>query len=79
MWRFRRKGGGGTATAEPPPEMGIEWEGTTAELWGEIERLSAANREQPDRDVERRVLRLRHLAGIAATVASVTDPRVRVR
>lgn len=66
MWRFRRKGDGGTATVELPPEMGIEWEGTSAELWAEIGRLTAANREQPDRDIERRVLRLRHLAGLHA-------------
>jgi hypothetical protein len=66
MWRFRRKGGGGTATIELPPAMGIDWEGTTAELWAEIARLTAANREQPDRDAERRVLRLRHLAGLRA-------------
>ena len=70
MWRFRRKGGGGTATVELPPEMAIEWEGTTDELWTEIERLSAANREEPDRDVERRVLRLRHLAGLRAVDAA---------
>jgi len=66
MWRFRRKDGGGTATAELPPDMGAEWTGSTAELWDEIERLSAANREQPDTGTERRVLRLRHVAGARA-------------
>jgi hypothetical protein len=64
MWRFRRKDGGGTATAELPPETTIGWDGTTAELAEEIERLSAANRESPDVEAERRVLRLRHLAGL---------------
>jgi hypothetical protein len=64
MWRFRRKDGGGAATVELPPEMGIDWEGTTGELWNEIERLTAANRADPDHETERRVLRLRHLAGL---------------
>jgi hypothetical protein len=64
MWRFRRKDGGGTASFELPPETAIDWDGTTPELWDEIERLDRANRERPDRETERRVLRLRHLAGM---------------
>jgi hypothetical protein len=51
MWRLRRKGDAGTATADP-------------ELFEEIDRLAAANREQPDRETERQLLRLRHLAGL---------------
>ena len=43
-----------------------DFEGSTAELHDEIERLSAANRSRPDRGTERRVLRLRHLAGMRA-------------
>jgi hypothetical protein len=66
MWRFRRKDGGGTATAELPPEMAIDWEGTTAELWNEIDRLAETNRADPDVEIARRVLRLRHLAGLRA-------------
>ena len=64
MWRFRRKSAGGAATVELPPEMTIGWDGTTAELEEEIERLSAENRDSPDPETERRVLRLRHLAGL---------------
>jgi len=64
MWRFRRKDGGGTATADLPPEMTIEWDGTTGELWQEIERLGEAQRRDPDPDTARRLLRLRHLAGL---------------
>jgi hypothetical protein len=64
MWRFRRKGDGGTATADLPPEMTIEWDGTTGELWQEIERLREAQRRDPDPDTARRLLRLRHLAGL---------------
>jgi hypothetical protein len=75
MWRFRRRDGGGTATVELPPETAIEWEGTTAELWEEIERLTAANLARADRDTEGRVLRFRHLAGLRAIdeVAGGTD------
>jgi hypothetical protein len=66
MWRFRRKEGGGTATAELPPEAAIDWDGTTAELEQEIDRLTEANRANRDRETERRLLRLRHLAGLRA-------------
>jgi hypothetical protein len=62
MWRFRRKDdtkNGGTAVADFPPG----YDGTTAELWDEIEQLTSGER---DRDAERRVLRLRHIAGIRA-------------
>jgi hypothetical protein len=66
MWRFRRKDDGGTATAELPPEAAIDWDGTTAELRDEIVRLTAANRASRDPETERRILRLRHLAGLRA-------------
>src|SRR3954453_17239147 len=62
MWRFRRKDdttNGGTAVADFPPG----YEGSTTELWDEIERLTSS---EQDRDAERRVLRLRHIAGIRA-------------
>jgi len=62
MWRFRRKDetkDGGTAVAEAP----AGFEGSTAELWDEIERITSGQR---DREAERRVLRLRHIAGIRA-------------
>jgi hypothetical protein len=40
-----------------------EFPGTTDELRAEIERLTAENRARPDRATERRLLRLRHIAG----------------
>jgi Phytanoyl-CoA dioxygenase (PhyH) len=40
-----------------------EFPGTTDELRAEIERLTAENRARPDRATERRLLRLRHVAG----------------
>jgi hypothetical protein len=58
MWRFKRRGG--AAVAEPPAD---DLPGTTEELLAEIERLTAANRARPERATERRLLRLRHVAG----------------
>jgi hypothetical protein len=52
MRLFKRRG----ATIEDFP-------GTTGELREEIERLTEANRAEPDRAAERRLLRLRHVAG----------------
>jgi hypothetical protein len=62
MWRLRRRkhDDGGVAVAEPPVE---DFRGDDAELWAEIARLTAENRATPDRETERRLLRLRHIAG----------------
>ena len=63
MWLRRkdRAREGAAAVAEPARE---QFDGTTEELLAEIERLSAAGRERRDPDLERRVLWLRHLAGM---------------
>ena len=65
MFRFRRPRHGsraGAAVAEPPPAP--EFDGTTDELLAEIGRLTEANRDDRDPATERRLLTLRHLAGI---------------
>ena len=66
MWRFRRKdakrNAGGTARARPARQPD-EFDGSD-ELRTEIERLTERNRAQPDRVTDRRLLRLRHLAGM---------------
>jgi Phytanoyl-CoA dioxygenase (PhyH) len=54
MWRVRRRTGGATALAQP------------SDVQDEIERLTAANRDQRDAGRERRLLWLRHLAGMRA-------------
>jgi hypothetical protein len=54
MGLFKRK----TAVAEAPVPASTEG------LFDEIRRLTEANRAQPDRATERRLLRLRHLAGL---------------
>jgi hypothetical protein len=65
MRLFRRQGKsegkGGTAVAERP---GYGFEGSAEELRVEITRLARENRETGDRDRERRLLCLRHLAGV---------------
>ncbi len=68
MWRIGRRNrggdGGGPAVVDLPPEAAVEWEGTTEALEAEIDRLTAANPAEGDRNVERRLLRLRHLLGM---------------
>ncbi len=76
-----RRGSSATAVAEapaaPPPPAGSteEFDGSTAELFAEIERVEAANRAEPSREHERRLLRLRHLAGIRLLDEAAPDPR----
>jgi hypothetical protein len=65
----RESEGGGTAVVERPAverPTGIvdDFPGSTEELFAEIERLTEANRSNRDRERERRLLRLRHWAGI---------------
>ena len=71
IFRRRRRGAAGTVAPE--------FEGTTEELAAEIKRVTAANREQRDRDAEYRLLRLRHLLGVrlldeAAGAPSFPEP-----
>lgn len=60
----RRRRNGGTAVAERPPAAALDFSGDDEELFAEIEALTEANRASRDLDRERRLLRLRHLAGI---------------
>jgi uncharacterized small protein (DUF1192 family) len=52
-----------------------EFAGSDAALTDEIERLAEANRATPDRATERRLLWLRHLAGIRLLDAAPAAPR----
>ncbi len=76
MGLFKRKerpeAGGVAAVAEPRDEPA----GTTAELLEEIERLTEANRAEPDRERERRLLRLRHRAGVRLLGADGARPEL---
>jgi hypothetical protein len=51
-----------------------EFSGTTDELLDEIERLTDANRAEPERATERRLLRLRHVAGARLLEAAAERP-----
>ena len=64
----RSKENGGTAVAERPERTPVvdDFEGTDAELCAEIDRLAEANRRSPGRETERRLMALRHIAGIRA-------------
>ena len=66
MWRLRRRKSGAAGAEDFP--------GTTGELRDEIERLAAENRDRPDRATERRLLRLRHIAGARMLDAAGNRP-----
>ena len=63
MGFFKRRGSAAVA-ARRRPDLRDEYPGGSDELHAEIERLSDANRAAPDRETERRLLRLRHFAGV---------------
>jgi Phytanoyl-CoA dioxygenase (PhyH) len=79
MGLFKRKEqhgvGAETAVADPPPDTYDDFDGTTEELLAEIERLTAANRNERDPERERRLLRLRHLAGVRLVGVDGERPR----
>jgi len=56
------------------PDIGAEFSGSTEELFAEIDTLAEANRANRDRESERRLLRLRHLAGIRLIDEDGPDP-----
>ncbi len=63
--------GSGALTALPEQEFA----GSDEQLRAEIERLCGANRAQPDPGIERRLLWLRHLAGIRVLDRTQAEPR----
>ena len=68
MWwtrrRADRRSGGATATIERGARDHEGFDGSLDELLEEIERLRRLNLAEPSRETERRLVRLRHLAGI---------------
>ncbi len=72
MGLFRRKGrqgAGAVAVDERRPDLSDDYPGSTDQLRHEIERLTEANRAGRDLERERRLLWLRHYAGIRAIEA----------
>jgi Phytanoyl-CoA dioxygenase (PhyH) len=79
MWKRKRadkQGSSSTAVAERADAPGVvgDFAGSDAELRAEIDQLVAANGAHPDRQVERRLLALRHVAGIRALAATGARP-----
>jgi hypothetical protein len=89
MWRPRRKdsrsepagtgtalgnSGGGSTVAEAPSPPEAEFAESLEVLQAEIEELTAANQASPSRETERRLVRLRHLAGIRLIENAGGDP-----
>jgi hypothetical protein len=62
--RADRRSGGTTATIEREGRDQEGFEGSLDELLEEVERLRQADLADPSRETERRLVRLRHLAGI---------------
>ena len=77
MRLFRRNGRQETSSTSlldrPGAALG-DSDATAAELLDEVERLTRAHRARPDRDGERRLLRLRHLAGLRMAGQSDAQP-----
>jgi hypothetical protein len=73
-WPKRRVSGGATGTIDPVAAAGEAAGASIEELEEEIARLAGANRAAPDRDAERRLVRLRHLAGIRLVEAASSEP-----
>jgi hypothetical protein len=76
MWRMRRKDRRASeATAAVLDASPEAEEPNLDELWSEVDKLSAQNREERSAATERRLLRLRHLAGIRLLDQAPRDPR----
>jgi Phytanoyl-CoA dioxygenase (PhyH) len=62
------------AVEEQQVQLAEEFSGTDDELLAEIERLTGANRAERSRATERRLLWLRHLAGVRRLDGAPSDP-----
>jgi hypothetical protein len=63
MWRRRRTEPAGTSTVDRPESPEQEFTGSLETLQAEIEQLTERNLASPSRETERRLGRLRHIAG----------------
>jgi hypothetical protein len=57
-----------------PTEISDDFPGSTDELFAEIERLTDANRGSRDRETERRLVQLRHFAGVRVLIENGARP-----
>jgi hypothetical protein len=78
VWRPKRRpdrhGGDATATIERPGAQAAEFDGGLDELLAEIDRLTEANLAAPSRETERRLVALRHFAGMRLVDDAPADP-----
>jgi hypothetical protein len=78
VWRPRRRAAEqsreATATIELPARAEEELNWSLDQLWSEIERLTDCNVARPSRGTERRLVRLRHLAGIRLVAEALPAP-----
>ncbi len=76
---FKRKSNperaAGTALEDRPGPAAEQFDGSREDLVAEIERLTEANRSGRDRETERRLLRLRQLAGIRLMESADSHPQ----
>ena len=74
--RLLRRREAAAAPTEAPAQGSIEeYDGGTEQLLGEIEELSEAGRRSRSLEIERRLLRLRHLAGMRRLDDAAVSPR----
>jgi hypothetical protein len=64
-----------TATIDRPAPPDEDFAGDLEQLQAEIDRLSEANRARPERETERRLVQLRHLAGMRLVDEAAPDAR----
>ena len=72
--RRQRRHSGGTAIADRPGTSVADFDGTDSELAAEIGRLAAAHGAGAESEIERRLLALRHVAGIRALAGGGPRP-----
>ena len=58
-----------------PTEVTDDFPGSTDELFTEIERLTETNRADRDRETERRLVHLRHIAGLRVLIENGAKPK----
>jgi len=58
-----------------PTEVADDFPGSTEELFAEIERLTETNRAGRDRETERRLVHLRHIAGLRVLIENGSEPK----
>ena len=80
LFKRGKERGGSTAVVERPvvdrpTEVTDDFPGSTDELFAEIERLTETNRADRDRETERRLVHLRHIAGLRVLIENGAKPK----